>query len=240
LSCDLMEVCRPKCDAFVLHWIQSEPFRKSDFWEDRNGNCRLSSSLAIQLSETADTWRKLISPVAEYVAQELWASISKPRSGLPSQLATRLTQRTKRMAKGSDVPDVKQPKPKHFCSDCGAKIPSDSAVCSICAKPATRKNFLVGRKLAQQPEYRAKRAETMRTHRRAIQNWRTSDLPVWLTREAYVSQIQSALASVAKSQIRSAIGVSEPYSSDIQAGRRIPHPRHWQALAGLVRFTPGD
>jgi len=46
LACDLMEVCRPKVDAFVLNWVQSEPFRKSDFWEDRNGNCRIGSSLA--------------------------------------------------------------------------------------------------------------------------------------------------------------------------------------------------
>ena len=34
LACDLMEICRPKCDAFLLHWLQTEVFRKSDFWED--------------------------------------------------------------------------------------------------------------------------------------------------------------------------------------------------------------
>jgi hypothetical protein len=32
-------------------------------------------------------------------------------------------------------------------------------------------------------------------------------------------------------------GVSEPYSSDIQAGKFIPHPRHWQALAELAGVT---
>ena len=41
LACDIMEPIRPKCDAFVLHWLQSEPLRRCDFWEDRNGNCRL-------------------------------------------------------------------------------------------------------------------------------------------------------------------------------------------------------
>ncbi len=73
LACDLMEVCRPKVDAFVLNWLQSEPLRKADFSEDRNGNCRLVSALAIRLSETADTWRRLVSPVAEYCAQEIWS-----------------------------------------------------------------------------------------------------------------------------------------------------------------------
>jgi hypothetical protein len=37
-----------------------------------------------------------------------------------------------------------------------------------------------------------------------------------------------------KSSIRSALGVSEPYSSDIKTGKRIPHPRHWLVLAGMV------
>jgi len=34
------------------------------------------------------------------------------------------------------------------------------------------------------------------------------------------------------------IGVSEPYVADIPAGRRRPHPRHWQALAELVGVVP--
>jgi len=95
-------------------------------------------------------------------------------------------------------------------------------------------NFRAGRKSAQQPEYLAKRAATMRRHKQAIQNWKPSDLPTWLNRDVYLKQIQPALASVSKSQIRSTLGVSEPYSSDIQAGRRVPHPRHWLALAQLV------
>jgi hypothetical protein len=96
----------------------------------------------------------------------------------------------------------------------------------------------VGRKSAQRPEHLAKRAATMRRHKQAIQNWNPSDLPAWLTRDVYVKQIQPALVSVAKSQIRSALGVSEPYSSDIHAGRRIPHARHWQALAQLAGVSP--
>ncbi len=232
LSCDLMEVCRPKVDAFVLNWIQSEPLRKSDFWEDRNGNCRLSSSVAIKLCETADTWHKLVAPATEYVAQELWNSISRP--AFQQRFASRLTEAHRRSVKGSGVLVMNQPKPEHVCSDCGIKITNGKKLCSKCAKRATRKNFRVGRHIGQQPQHLAKRASTMRTHRRAIQDWEPSDLPAWLTRDVYVERVQPALASVAKSRIRSALGVSEPYSSDIQAGKRIPHPRHWQALAQLV------
>jgi hypothetical protein len=99
-------------------------------------------------------------------------------------------------------------------------------------------NFDTGRETAQQPEFRAKRSATQRQHKQAIQNWRPSDLPAWLTRDVYEKQIRPALATVAKSQIRSVLGVSEPYSSDIQAGKRIPHQRHWQALGRLVGVSP--
>jgi len=76
--------------------------------------------------------------------------------------------------------------------------------------------------------------------KQAILNWKPSDLPDWLTRDVYLKRVQPALASVAKSRIRSALGVSEPYASDLQAGKRIPHPRHWQALAGLVGIAKGS
>lgn len=75
LACDLMEVVRPSVDSFVLDWLQREPLKKADFWEDRNGNCRIGSSLAVKLCSTADTWRRLVAPVAEYVASELWRDI---------------------------------------------------------------------------------------------------------------------------------------------------------------------
>jgi len=235
LSCDLMEVCRPKCDAFILHWLQSEPLRKSDFWEDRNGNCRIGSSLAIKLCETSDTWRRLAAPVAEHVAQELWSSISKPvPSGVRQLIATRLTQRTKRAVKGSDVSAVNQPKPEHICSDCGRTIPNGTRRCSKCAEHATRMNFRAGRSIGQRPEHLARRSETMRKHRLAMSSWKPSGLPGWLTHDVYVNQIQPALAGVSKSRISEALAVSEPYSSEIRAGKRIPHQRHWQGLAQLV------
>jgi hypothetical protein len=98
----------------------------------------------------------------------------------------------------------------------------------------TNENFDAARKRAQQPESLAKRSATQRQHKQAIHNWKPSDLPSWLTRDVYVKQVQPALATVTKSRIRSALGVSEPYSSDIRAGKRIPHARHWQALAQLV------
>ena len=238
LSCDLMEVCRPKVDAFVLNWLQSEPLRKSDFWEDRNGNCRLVSAFAIKLAQTSDTWRKLVAPTAEYVAQELWNSVSRPASARARQgIATRLTQRNKREVKGSAVPEAKQPKPEHVCSGCGKPIRVERTHCANCAIDSATERLAnaarIGRVAARSPEARARHAESERRHAKARASWDASGQPAWLTSESYSQRIQPLLAKISTSAIRSQIGVSRWYASRIRQGY-CPHPRHWQALAQIV------
>jgi CRISPR-associated endonuclease Cas1 len=244
LACDLMEVCRPRgVDAFVLNWLQREPLRKSDFWEDRNGNCRIGSSLAIKLCETSDTWRRLVAPVAEYVAQELWSSVSKPNptSKLARELiATRLTQRNKREVKGGEVPGVKRPKPEHVCSGCGKAVRPERAHCANCAVDGATERLVdaarIGRVAARSPQARARHAESERRHANARSSWDASSQPAWLTAELFSHKIQPLLAGLSTSVIRSRIGVSRWYASRIRQGYR-PHPRHWLALAGLVGLT---
>ncbi|MFZ0865729.1 MAG: CRISPR-associated endonuclease Cas1 [Candidatus Sulfotelmatobacter sp.] len=240
LACDLMEVCRPRgIDAFVLNWLQSEPLRKSDFWEDRNGNCRIASSLAIKLCETTETWRRLVAPVAEYVAQELWSSVSKAAS-TPKLIATRLTQRNKRAAKGSPLfPRTKPaPLPESVCRICGASVSLGRSYCSECEDTAARERIVeiakVGRIASHAPGPKARRAQTQRQHALAKKAWQPSSLPAWLTEEVYANEIQPLLAGIANPVIISALGVSVTYSVAIRAGRRRPHPRHWSKLAELV------
>lgn len=51
LACDLMEPVRPDVDAYVLKWILRQPLKRSWFFEERNGNCRLMADLAILTAE---------------------------------------------------------------------------------------------------------------------------------------------------------------------------------------------
>jgi CRISPR/Cas system-associated endonuclease Cas1 len=229
---DACEPVRPQLESWLIRWICTEPLQRRDFIERPSGNVRLTSSFAAKLSETAPTWGRLLAPWVELIAGELWsASASKGEKML---LASRLTQRNRRAVKGSEVPAVALPKPEHLCS-CGARIRAAKKLCLKCWKEATHANFATGRKIANTPESLARRAATQRQQQAANRAFSVSDLPAWLTtRDAYVKQVLPALASVAKSQIRSALGVSEPYSSDIQSGKRIPARRHWQTLAELV------
>ncbi len=89
------------------------------------------------------------------------------------------------------------------------------------------------------PEAQARRAHTQRLHAAAKRTWKKSEQPTWITEKEYLEQIQPRLAGVTLSVLSTTLGVSEPYAVDIRAGRRVPHPRHWQTMAGLVRVSVG-
>lgn len=149
-------------------------------------------------------------------------------------IATRLTQRNRRDVKNAAMPPIDLPSPEHTCSSCGVEITRRQKLCQKCWKQHTVAEFSTGRRLAHSPSAIEKRSETMLHQRNKIRDWKPSDLPAWLTRDVYVTKILPLLASITKSRIRAALNVSEPYSSYIQQGKRIPHPRHWLTLARTV------
>jgi CRISPR-associated endonuclease Cas1 len=238
LACDFQEPVRASVDAFVLNWIQTELLSKADFFEDRNGNCRLVSSLVIKLCETAATWRKLVAPVAEYVAKQLWNTCSRATPS-EQQMPTRLTQSRKREVKGSTCPKPQSaPRPHHVCRACGTPISRRHDYCGKCAVAVWRLGMTeaakVGRIAAHSPEAKARRIETKRRHDAARRSWRPSDNPAWLNEETYQKRIEPRLGGITVLVISSSLSVSEPYAADIRAGKRQPHPRHWPALARLT------
>jgi hypothetical protein len=113
--------------------------------------------------------------------------------------------------------------------------------CSACA-PTNSKEALVeaarkGRIVAQSPQALARLAEKQRSHRLAERAWNPADQPDWLDDKAYTQEIHPRLADVTISSIALTLGVSLPYASDIRAGRRRPHPRHWLNLARLLGIS---
>jgi CRISPR-associated endonuclease Cas1 len=71
LACDLMEAVRPEVDAYVLELLRTRTFGARDFFETREGVCRVLLPLTHVLAETAPRWAKAIGPVAEKVARKL-------------------------------------------------------------------------------------------------------------------------------------------------------------------------
>jgi len=242
LACDLMEPVRPKIDSYVLDWFTRQPLKREWFFEQRNGTCRLIGSFAVRLSETASTWGRAVAPLAEWMARMLWSDLHK--STHEPGPATRLTQERRSQGRGqyAKPPLAKAPpRPEKLCRLCGKGVPGHRTFCPACALTFNRENLTVlarkGRVVSQDPEVQVRRSETQRRNAIAQNSWDPANQPAWLTEESYLRNIHPQLQSFPCSAISKAIRVSMPYAADIRAGRRRPHPRHWQALARLAGIS---
>lgn len=235
LACDLMEPIRSDVDEFVLDWLKREPLSRISFFEQRDGNCRLMASFASRLSQTVPTWAQLVAPVAEWFAHQISKSTNTRHRDPPA----RLTQRNRREAKGGDsLPKRRSAfKPSRLCRVCGAELNTGSINCIHCAKDINIDRLAnaghLGRVASHSSEAEAKRSTTQKISMQARLAWKPSDQPSWLTAKVYSEKIQPVLASASKASIAKLLNVSRGYAGNIRKGR-VPHPRHWQALADVA------
>jgi hypothetical protein len=61
-------------------------------------------------------------------------------------------------------------------------------------------------------------------------------MPEWLDEEAYKREILPRLERLTVKAIRLRLDVSHPYATLVKRGLKIPHPRHWMALAELAGY----
>jgi hypothetical protein len=241
LALDLMEAARPQVDAYLFDWISREALHRRWFFEKSDGNCRLMGSFAVRLSETAQTWGRAIAPVAEWVSRALWSTLRKPARQIYP--ATRLTQSRRRRAKnGATILAADQePRVPHICRNCGEPPKRGRTYCASCSLGVARGNLIeaakIGRIATHSRKAEALRSATKRRHDAELKAWRPSDLPDWLGEEIYRQKVQPLLAGISIPKIAAILGISEPYATDIRAGKRIPHRRHWMRLARLAGVT---
>jgi CRISPR-associated endonuclease Cas1 len=237
LALDVMEAARPNVDAFLLDWITSQPLRREWFFEQRDGSCRLMAPFAVRLSESLPAWRQIIAPVAEWVSHVLWSTVRN--NGRRTPAPTHLTQSNRREAKGRPRLHVATPpRPPRLCRTCGANVTAGYDRCASCKVSICTEELIKaaqkGRLASHSSEAEAKRAENRRRHAAALRAWQPSDQPAWLDEGTYLREIQPRLSSVTVHAIRTALGVSKAYATNIRTGKRRPHPRHWRTLAGLA------
>ena len=221
LACDLMEPIRPKVDAFLLDWLRRAPLQRKWFFEQSDGNCRLTAEFTAQLSETSKTWQEALGPLAEWIAHTVWSSSSRiPKANPP---ATRLTQNRKREGRGIPIQLLMNP-------------PIAARNCTPVVSP-----FNVA-KFARLDRFdsiaQARRGESQRRQVAGQRAWNPKEKPDWLDEKFYRGQIQPRLVEITVPTIASALAVSESYAINVRAGRCIPHGRHWLNLARLVGFSP--
>ena len=238
LACDLMEVVRPDVDEFLFDWVSRRPFRRTWFFEQRNGNCRLMADLAATLSETSAMWRRAVAPVVEWLARTLWERSPKMAGHRPP--ANRLTQSTKRSAQGGPtaLPRVRPIAHQNLCQTCGAPIMHSGIYCRLCNAEAAKSKYAkaaaLGREAALSADSQTRRKETQQRNARAQHGWIAANHPAWLDQETYVNQILPRLSGLTASVIASTIEVSLGYADSIRKGKAHPHARHWLMLARLV------
>ncbi|MDQ2889966.1 MAG: CRISPR-associated endonuclease Cas1 [Gemmatimonadota bacterium] len=153
-ACDLMEPVRPQVDAFVLHLLETRSFLKSDFFETREGVCRVMPPLTEALAQTGADWAKRIAPIAERVAGLLAASADlelrlvgsartsqTPRKPYRTPLTQRNRSKTGRseMTRNQNWGDRGVPVSLTVvlpsrCKECGTDVPKRRAVCDECLK----------------------------------------------------------------------------------------------------------
>jgi len=240
-ACDLMEPVRPQVDSFVFDLMQ-KPLKRDWFFEQRDGNCRLMAEFAIRLTETSQSWARAVAPYAEWVSRILWTTMRTGSREIPPP--TRLTNRRKYEARGRKFTNFPKqvPTPQTICRNCGKEISSGRSYCMSCNRILSKENMIdiarSGRVAAQSSEAQAKRSQNRRLNAELQKSWNPTLQPAWLTQNTYQYRIQPALKSVSCSLIVRTLNVSESYAGDIRAGRKLPHPRHWQTLSKMVGISP--
>jgi CRISPR-associated endonuclease Cas1 len=242
LALDLLEPVRPQVDSYLLDWITRQPLRREWFLEQRNGNCRLTSSLAIRLAETAPIWGRAVAPITEAVAQALWRSPYNSRSKTQF-VPTRLTHRRRSEGRGNtfEMRTKAAPPQIKICKVCGAEGVK-RRYCCVCAVEVSRETMaqvaLLGHAKAKSKTTKIRISRKLSDHAVANSWWLPASLPSWLNEEYYIQEIQPRLRTTKVREISQVMQISKPYAALVRAGRRHPHRRHWQALAKLVGISP--
>ncbi|MBX7135069.1 MAG: CRISPR-associated endonuclease Cas1 [Fimbriimonadaceae bacterium] len=257
LALDLMEAMRPNVDRFVLGLLQSHTFTAKDFFETRQGICRVLPPLTHQLAESAGEWTRLVAPHVETIARACMGS-TKSGSGPGPTVPTLLTQanrsagRPSNRASKSDAGKATTHRLAAACQECGTVLEDRSRkYCDVCAPERQVESLAIFAKagparLAQlraegndptkTEAARAKQGQRNRESYRANAEWDQAHAGE-VTTVDFAQDILPGLQGVALSTIMRATGLSLRYCSLIRQGQKVPHQRHWAALGAVIEVA---
>lgn len=247
LAADLMEPIRPLVDRFVLGLFTDRYVAAADFYETRQGVCRITPALARDLAATSPVWARAVGRVAEDVARLL----DDGGRGGPA-IPTPLTGRNRSLGRGKHGrPDRPPPSASvgRGCISCGRRTTAGRETCSEeCAGEARalgveafvsagRRALVQLRATGWKPvhgeEARARIGERTSELVRRARAWQRAN--PWPTDPGqFAHEVLPELGTVPVAALVAATGLSEAYCRRIKRGEVVPHPMWWESIEATV------
>jgi CRISPR-associated protein Cas1 len=228
LTLDVMEATRPMVEQYVLDLIRQSMFRRCDFYETREGACRILPPLTHHLADAIPILAAETAPIVSRVATLLDRRITPTDPArLAVSRAPRLANTPRRVIAVHDLPALPH------CVRCGQPLPPGTPTrinrCDECATIAA----------ARKPRNRRPSPDTQR--RREILAARLADTLAWdathperADPDEFRRTITPPLQAYTSTQLSRATGLSRRYCQLIRDGERVPHPIHWGAFRSLL------
>lgn len=250
---DVIEPLRPVVDNHVLTLLEHRTFSARDFFETREGVCRLMPPLAKPLGEMGPNLARVTAPVVEQVAQRL--AEKQGTIAMPLKVPTLLSQANRsavrdavRTAEKRSAREPKLTAPnacgeceivlkdtrRHYCDEC---LPKREAQQAATFSEAGRRKLAELRAAGRDPSH----TREARKQRGAKNSQRMKEEKAWEAEhgsradpEVFVHEILPKLQGVSLRVMATATGLSEQYCSQIRRGLKVPHHRHWSSLKCLI------
>ena len=245
---DVIEPLRPVVDGHLLTLLERRTFGKREFFETRQGACRLMPPLPQALAELAPEMAKLAAPVVEQVAKRL--SEARGTKAQPLTIPTLLTEANRSV--GRDAVRVKPMREAKVeltvpraCKACGVVLlRQDRGHCNECMPREVRASATAFREAgrmklaalraegedpAHSEEANRQRGIKVSQAQKAFRQWNAAHGGE-ADPEVFRRDILPRLQSVSLGMMAKATGLSQSYCSSIRRGLHVPHQRHWGVL----------
>ena len=259
-ACDLMEPVRPHVDAFVLHLLETRSFLKSDFFETREGVCRVMPPLTEALAGTGAEWAKRVAPIAEQIAGAFAAAgtdelriLGAPAksANFPRRYRTPITQQNRVRKSGEQAWNDRGVAKRLTiglparCKACGTEIPKRRAVCDGCLEAHRLRASKQGRDLQvalraagadkrSGAAARAKHSENSRRRSEELSAWKAAN-PVTPNPQAFTKEIWPHIQELSVAALMAATELSNSMCKKVRSGTLVPHPRHWDKFKDAAK-----
>jgi CRISPR-associated endonuclease Cas1 len=252
LAADLMEPVRPLVDRHLLELVTTHVFAAADFFETRQGVCRVTPPLARELAKTLPRWRTAVGRVAEVVAERLLAGGAGPEP-LPTPISGR-NRSAARSARPRPIPSRPAQAMRRRCSWCGGPTTGARRTCSADCREAVRADQDRETFSSSGPqrlrELRAAGVEPLgadsrrqlgarqRARQREENEW-NAEHPDRQNPESFRREVLPSIQAVPVRELSRRTGLSVAYCARIRRGEEVPHARWWELLVPTPRAGRG-